>query len=331
MLRSDLEVAVTCGYLLCRIADTVEDEAELESDARDTLYRALLATLEKDASPEAFTEVFKRRFTSSSTSEAEYSLASNLDVVIRVLKGLRPELSVIVLRWVAEMARGMNIYSRRAPGSDGWWALKTLTDLERYCYFVAGTVGHMLTELFTEELSGLTPDALRTLELHAEEFGLGLQLTNILKDITDDRDRCVSFIPRTVVAAEALTLGDLIEPTQRSAAHRALTPIFQRAERALHAAFQYCLAIPGTHRDVRLFCLLPLFMAVATLRHARNNDAQFDSGQPVKISRQQVSSIISQCVRLCEDDAGLARLFGELSPTPHVATAPSSALTDRAL
>jgi len=316
MLRDTLEVAVTCGYLLCRIADTVEDEPDIDPDVRDTLYHAFLATIEKGADPQVFATAFAKAFEGQVEGNAERMLATNLHIVMRTLQALRPELQGIVLRWVAEMARGMNIYSRRVPGNDGWWALKTLTDLERYCYFVAGTVGHMLTELFVAELNEVPAANRRDLEVHAEEFGLGLQLTNILKDITDDRERRVSFIPRTIVAAQSMSIGDLVEPGLRREAHRALTPVFDRAEEALESAFAYCLAVPAQHKDVRLFCLLPLFMAVATLRHARHNDAQFETGEPVKISRAEVASIIETCATHAGEDAALREAFAVLSGAP---------------
>lgn len=313
MLRDRLEVAVSCGYLLCRIADTVEDEADLPIDVRDALYRSFLGAIENGEAPALFADAFADAFAGRIEGNAEFELAANLPKVMRSLHTLPDNFSDIVLRWVAEMARGMNIYSRRVPGNDGWWALKTLTDLERYCYFVAGTVGHMLTELFVAELDDLDTSRTHALEALAEEFGLGLQLTNILKDITDDRERLVSFIPRTVCAAEDLSLPELVAPARRTDAHRALRPVFDRANQALESAFAYCLAVPPEHKDIRLFCLLPLFMAVATLAHARGNDAQFDTGQPVKITRPEVEAIIKQCVALSSDDDGLRAAFVELS------------------
>ena len=58
MLREPLERAVTCGYLLCRIADTIEDEPTLTLAERDGLYSSLLACLEQDASASAFASQF---------------------------------------------------------------------------------------------------------------------------------------------------------------------------------------------------------------------------------------------------------------------------------
>lgn len=300
MLREPLLQAVTCGYLLCRVADTVEDTASLPLQDKDALFATLLTTIDASTPPETFANAFAR----SRTGEgADAELCRNLPRVMRVVRELPAPHQQILAQWVGEMTRGMGIYSHRRP-REGVVNLLTLSDLERYCYFVAGTVGHMLTSLFAETLSldAETSDALRTT---AEDFGLGLQLVNILKDLTDDWARGWCFVPQTLCAAEDLTPGMLFEPTHRQAAHRAIAPMFARADQALEQAFEYCLSLPHDATDIRLFCLLPLWMAVATLQHARGNDAQLETGTPVKITRAEVEWLIQDCVKRVGDNASL--------------------------
>ncbi len=310
-LRPSLERAVTLGYLLCRVVDTVEDEADLPSDARDALYDAFLAVLRGHQAPAVFTERFEEAVTCN-PELADHALALGLDHVMAVFDELPGAHQATLQAWVEEMAHGMRLYSHRRPGADGIQALLTMGDLERYCYFVAGTVGHMLTELFQETLPDLDPIRRRHLSAEAESFGLGLQLTNILKDITDDRARATSFIPRDVCDAAGVPVADLLEPGKRQAAHAALRPVFERAGAALDGAFAYCLALPPEATDVRLFCLLPLWMAVATLEHARDNDAQFEPERPVKIDRETVSSVIRVCTSMAGDDDALRQGYGAL-------------------
>ena len=252
MLREPLERAVTCGYLLCRIADTIEDEPNLTLAERDGLYSSLLACLEQDASASAFASQFPDN--GDKPASAELRLVQNLPRVLGVFAELSDTAKGAIRRGVCEMARGMAIYNRRPAGEDGIVALTSLADLERYCYFVAGTVGHMLTDLFTTTCD---IDASRTHTLHtnAEEFGVGLQLTNILKNITDDWERGVCYIPRTVCQDAGLDVAQLLQPESRERAHTALAQLFRRAQRGFEHAFTYCLAIPAQERDMRLFCL----------------------------------------------------------------------------
>jgi farnesyl-diphosphate farnesyltransferase len=316
MLRERLEIAVTCGYLLCRIVDTVEDEATLSLDEKDALYADFLEVIERGIPASEFSA----RFSDSvalQNQDSDHVLCRDLGRVMNVMQTLPSAYQEVIVSWVGEMVRGMSIYSHRPVGPDGLIALASLSDLERYCYFVAGTVGHMLTELFILELPDLETPELMALKRHSESFGLGLQLVNILKDITDDRARGWSFVPRLLSEASNLPVSDLLEPVNRRTAHQVVEPIFQLAEAALENAFSYCLAIPKEQPDIRLFCLLPLWMAVRTLVHARGNDAQFIADQPVKIDRAEVTRLVQDCMLRCGDDEALRESFAALSsPEP---------------
>ena len=96
--------------------------------------------------------------------------------------------------------------------------LPGLVDLDRYCYFVAGIVGEMLTDLFCDycpELQGKR-DEMSPL---AVSFGQGLQMTNILKDVWEDRDADTCWLPRSVFDDVD---GGLLRAMHSPAMHRRL-------------------------------------------------------------------------------------------------------------
>jgi len=237
-------------------------------------------------------------------------------VVLRVFRAIPEAMQRKASRWVEEMVRGMQLYSHRQPDADGFMALQTVEDLERYCYFVAGTVGHLLTDLFVEAFSEEGSALEANLRKNAEAFGLGLQLVNILKDVTDDRTRNVSFVPRTVCAEAGTDIVSLVDLDKRDKAHAAVAPLFDRAQAHLHRALEYTLAIPKDQVAVRLFCLLPLWMAVRTLVHGRGNDAMFTAGSPVKIAREEVERLIAECVARAQDDDALRAHYDQLWKAP---------------
>lgn len=325
MLRERLEVGVTTSYLLCRIVDTVEDDPGLTVAHKNELFERFQEVLEG-----APATAFEGRFVALSglpADDPEHVTARQLSRVIAVMEWLPAAQREIIFRWVSEMARGMAVYANRRPGPDGVVALTTLADLERYCYFVAGTVGQLLTELFDDELD-LTADPARArrLRAHGEGFGMGLQLVNIVKDLTEDHARGWSFIPRVVWEAEGLTPATALAPAHRARARAALAPVFARARAGLDDALAYTLAIPPDAVDVRRFCLLPLWMAKRTLALAETSDALFVPGAPVKISRDEVASLVSACLRDASDDDALERAFADLeapAPTPASAPAPT--------
>lgn len=314
LLPPRLEVAVTLGYLLCRIADTIEDHTAVDGPSRDTLFRLFLEVLEADGDPQAFADAFASLVHGN---DAELDLARSLPRVMRIFASQDAAIRSASVRWVTEMARGMTLYAHRAPGDDGVAALHTTSDLERYCYYVAGTVGHLLTDLFAHEM-GMeleSPTAI-VLRDRAEGFATGLQLTNILKDVTDDFARGASFIPRTECARQGFSVAHLLEPSVRKQAHAAAAPIFDLARSRLDEGLEYSLAIPAEHPQIRLFCLLPLWMAARTLVLARGNDAMFVPNAPVKITRAEVEALIAECVRLVSDDAALRVRYASLFEMP---------------
>lgn len=315
MLPGDLRTAVTCGYLLCRIADTIEDNAFFTVEERDARYETFLAALYASPDDEVVRR-FEDQFRGVEGNQVENDLCQHLGTVLRVFRGLPKGMQTKATRWVAEMTRGMQLYSHRTAGDDGYTALYTVEDLERYCYFVAGTVGHMLTDLFVEAMGAAGTDTEHALRTEAEAFGVGLQLVNILKDITDDRERRVSFIPRTSANLQGLAIDALVDPAVRERAHAAVAPLFDTAQARLDRALEYVLAIPAEHGAMRLFCLLPLWMAVRTLVHARGNDAMFTAGNPVKIARAEVEELIADCLSNASKDEALRQRYDALWRMP---------------
>lgn len=309
LLPPRLEVAVTLGYLLCRVADTVEDHVAVDASRRDELFALFLSVLERGAEARPFADAFGE----IEGEDAELALARALPRVMRVFAAQDEAVRRACVRWVSEMARGMSLYSHREAGEGGVAALHTVSDLERYCYYVAGTVGHLLTDLFVHEI-GADPEGALGVSLRdrAEGFASGLQLTNILKDVTDDFARGVSFVPQNECARHGFGVDRLLDPAVRERAHAAVAPLFDLARRRLDDALEYSLAIPAEHAQIRLFCLLPLWMAARTLVLARGNDAMFTPGAPVKISRPEVEALIAECVRLAADDAALRVRYASL-------------------
>lgn len=148
---------------------------------------------------------------------------------------------------------------------------------------------------------------------------MGLQLVNILKDLTHDQTRRWSYIPRTVCAAHGLGVSELGKAPSFAATHAALAPLFDLAREKLDDGMRYTLAIPPRHAGIRRFCLLPLWMAARTLVLARGNDAMFSSGNPVKIPRDEVAALSIACVAHSGDDQELRTRYAALWPDATIA------------
>ncbi len=277
-----LRSAVTSAYLLCRIADTIEDEPMLS--AADT-YRylkrfAAVVAGREEAGPLA-------REVAGALSErtllAERDLVRNMDRVIRMTARLGPEQRAAIRRCINLMSYGMHHFQRTASLS----GLARLSDLDSYCYYVAGVVGEMLTELFGSHarLAVERRDALREL---AASFGQGLQMTNILKDVWEDRSRGACWLPREVFARHGIEVSRL-QPVPYDARFAAgLRELIGIAHGHLRNAIAFTLLIPPEEPGIRRFCLWSIGLAVLTLRRIANRP-QFTSGAEVKVSHAAVA------------------------------------------
>jgi farnesyl-diphosphate farnesyltransferase len=300
LLPESLRVALTCGYLLCRIVDTVEDHPFLGGRARDDLFSLFIDVLDGERPAEDFSRAFRN----GDELNAELVLAQSLTRVLNVFRDQRPEVRAATVRWLAEMANGMRLYCRRDL-EGALSAVHTAADLERYCYLVAGTVGHLITDLFCDYMGPTGVVLEPALRGRCESFGVGLQLVNILKDITEDFERRRCYVPRQLCRAQGFEPEHLLLPENLQSAQRALTPVFESAVRHLEQALEYTLLLPPQQAELRLFCLLPLWMALETLAVLVGNDGIFVPGEKVKISREVVGRVVGEGVRLAADDAGL--------------------------
>jgi farnesyl-diphosphate farnesyltransferase len=174
---------------------------------------------------------------------------------------------------------------------------------------VAGTVGNMLCDLFTLQSPLIGKRRAKALKALSVSFGLGLQMTNILKDVREDRDRNVSFIPQSLLAEEGLTQADYLGPQGRAGAARILDRLILKAKSHLEDALEYTCLLPRLEPRLRLFCLWPLFMAAETLALLGTNHQAYQEGTKLKISREDVSRIIRRTSVACWSNAWIRSMF----------------------
>lgn len=320
-LPEDLKRAVTCAYLLCRVADTVEDAPRWTPDRKQELQHLLLGVLEQGRPASDFTDAVAA---AEGGPDAERGLLLGLGRVVRCFDTCRPPFVDAARQWIGELIRGMCIYSRRPQGPDGVVCLETSADLERYCYFVAGTVGRLLTESFLVETGLSSPAKVALLRANAERFAAGLQLVNILRDIPVDLARGHCFVPRSLLAVEGLGPRDLLLGECRVSAHRVLDELFGLARGHLAAALAYLLTLPAEARGIRSFCAIPLWMAVATLDRCQGNPRLLDPSERVKLSRAEVSALVAECTTIAGDDDALRCAFRALGRTNELGGVPVS-------
>ena len=311
VLPPPLDIVVTVAYLLCRIADTLEDEARGQVSERAELFHTLGRLVKLEPGWEERSAEFARRSVAAlrpSAPTAEVQLVQGTPTVLEAMRGLPDWTHPHIAACVGEMTDGM---AQMMIDLDGGapQGLPDLRDTLQYCYYVAGTVGVMLTGLFIDGFADVRPKGTE-LRPRAPAFGRALQLTNILKDVREDLDRGFCWLPRTLMAEHGLSPENLIAPGKRDQAVVMLDELIAVARAECDVAFEYSLLIPPEEPGLRLFCLWPLFFALRTLAVLFHNPAVFEPA-PVKIDRETVMRIMVVTRESVTDDAALRGLFDE--------------------
>ena len=284
-LPRDLRRVVTNAYLLCRAADTIEDDAALDLAQKRRFATTFVEVVAGRADPGAFSAEICPLL-SPQTIEAEHDLMRDLSLVVSVTRTLPALRRAAIERCIRIMCDGMHRFQADV-GLDG---LPTQADLDRYCYHVGGVVGEMLTELFCDH----SPDISRRrdeLARLAVSFGQGLQMTNILKDQWEDRARGVCWLPREVFRRRDLDLSRLAPGLGGEAYHKAMHELLGVAHLHLRSALDYTLRIPSNEPGIRRFCFWAIHLAVCTLGNIRRRP-DFASGAEIKVSRRCVANTI---------------------------------------
>ncbi len=284
-LPSALYTAVANAYLLCRIVDTIEDEISLTPEQKKYFCSAFIDIVKTGHQAGKFAEELAPLL-SDKTIPAEHSLIRLTPRVIAITHNLEAAQIQALAECVETMANGMPVYQ----SLDLHAGLKTLKDMDDYCYYVAGCVGEMLAKLFCHYSSEIAVHREELLKLSVS-FGQGLQMTNILKDIWDDAERGVCWLPQDIFAETGFNLADLTPETNDQRFREGLTHLISIAHGHLQNALTYTQLLPSHETGIRNFCLWALGMAVLTLKKIKDN-LDFNTSNQVKISRNSVKATI---------------------------------------
>lgn len=304
-LPKALRRVVGNAYLLCRIADTIEDESALSVEQKKHFHDFFLRVVSGKGDAESFAADLAPLLTKDA-SDAEKNLVGNTGTVITITRTFNPNQRVALERCLDVMCHGMPRYERHASVS----GLSNQASLDRYCYYVAGVVGETLTALFCDYSEDIAAHRERMMGLGVS-FGQGLQMVNILKDFWEDHQRGVCWLPQNVFAQVGIDLGDVDTRDYHPAFGKAYAGLIGIAHRHLLNGFEYTLLIPDSESGIRRFCLLALALAVQTLQRIYQRP-DFKSGNEVKVSHRVVTNTLIMTRLFAGYDRALRRWFNRL-------------------
>ncbi|VVC01742.1 Squalene/phytoene synthase [uncultured archaeon] len=284
ILPKPLNSQMMVSYLIYRILDTIEDSAA-PLQGKKALFDEFLMLLRGKRLDEAAAAACAGRLLSRLNYTYEKELLEDTAAVLRVYFSQPAGVRRYILGRGKAMARGMYEFQKKR--------IETFADQNRYSHYVAGVIGYLFNDLLY--FNGIITKGLRRrLRRYARHFGLALQKVNILRDIAKDIQENRHYWPSAVMERYGLTYGNLCMAEKREAAMKVLREQIRNARNYLVSAMKYVLLLPKNAHRVRMFCLIPLFMAIESYVKCAGNAEVFDQGKVVKISREQVQEIVAK-------------------------------------
>lgn len=282
MLDSEIKNAVMIVYLQDRLLDNFEDELpELKDEKRKKLMDKVVEIFNPAhrQEPPEIQEI--KEYSDDFIDDSLKVLTANVDLLWEAYHGLDSYVKARSFYWLKEMNSGMQIYLDKE--------INTFSDLDEYCYYVAGTVGGFLSDLIITKYNVSKTNA-RILKANFNEAGLFLQKVNITRDIREDilnRDRI--FWPLQELGLER---EQLLSKDYKDKAMSALQKMVENIEKHVPALIEYYNALPDEASGYKRFFAVNNALGLATIDRLNNNQAVFYSSKPVKASKLEFMAIM---------------------------------------
>jgi len=323
VLDEPMSSYICLGYLVCRIADTVEDASHIPATEQAELLRTYDAVLdpEEETPPETFANDVEPYLPDDAELTDDWAVVRDSPRVLRTFQSLPEDVQNAVVPPARELVQGMADFVERYEDHGGL-RIQTRGELEEYCYYAAGTVGNLITNLVTRH--DVAADRRRRLYDTAEEFGLLLQLVNISKDVYDDytaEDNV--YLPAEWLREVGVPQEEVIDDGHEASAASVVRRTAEFAGSFIDDAQTYLETVPLRDGNTLEAWAIPFLLAVGTLREllARPEDALSSKG--VKISRQEVLAVVTEMSNGGSRDA-LDELRRDIAAGPYHAS-PSNA------
>eukprot|EP00796_Vickermania_ingenoplastis_P001693 gene1693-1055_t len=252
----DLRDSLCIFYLVLRALDTVEDDMALDLGVKIKELQVFHTHL-GDATWH-LTGIGKAR---------ELEVLEQFPRVSREFNKLKEAYQTVIRDITQKMAMGMIDFLKRP--------VVTVADYDLYCHYVAGLVGHGITRLFAH--CGFENPKIADDLAVANEMGLFLQKTNIIRDYFED-------IREEIWGKYAAELKDFADRANEKKAVACINHMVVNALSHLPSVITYMMALQDP--SVMRFCGIPQIMAIGTLCEVYNNPNTFH----VKVKISKVSA-----------------------------------------
>lgn len=274
-LRSPIGLA----YLLARASDTIADSSGVPAALRLqhlAAFERMIRTGRTDGLSELQHDIH-------TDHPGETTLLCNLDRCLQWLGQVENKDRGEIVDVLHKIIRGQTLDLERFGGDEPIIALQSAEELDEYTYLVAGCVGEFWTRLCLNHLPQSAVLGLAELRRLGAEFGKGLQLVNILRDLPEDLRNGRCYLPEPELRAVGTSPTPLIDAPMKA------QPVFDRwhaqAIVQLEHGYEYIAALRSAR--LRIACFLPWYLGLRTL-HLLGQPGALEQAEKIKVSRRTV-------------------------------------------
>ena len=286
---------VSLAYLFARAADTIADTELIDRPRRLDYLGQFKAQFVSDQVSLGQIREIRDAVAGVQQNSAEQDLLERLEECFAVLQAFSTEDRRRIQRLMTTLIQGMEMDLMVFPGTIAAdvAALKTLDDLDRYTYYVAGCVGEFWTDLMCAHRRGLRSWNVRSMSEVGVRFGKGLQLTNVLKDVAHDLQRGRCYVPEPMLADHGLKPRDLLDAGNLQKFRPVLNQLIRMTVDHLDQGWLYTMAIPRYETRLRLSCMWPILSAGESLKLLRTSPDVLNPAVKIKMSRAKVYGMMA--------------------------------------
>lgn len=309
-VESPLNDYLAVAYLICRVVDNIEDCVVPYSSkqARFAEFASLLSNPENAGTVLGKWELAE--WTGLIPDEIEMMTIEKGLMLWQIYARIPQAYQASIHKWAGTMASGMAIVTNLDDNSlftthQNIRLPQTAVAYDRYCFYVAGTVGRMITELAITYYN-IDHDAGIRLLTYSEVCGRALQKTNIVKDFAKDLARGDSFLPdewMQEVDYAPFSLKDVPFWWKK----KVLLDVLAELDESVN----YVVNLPKTavgYRKAGLLMMLPAYQTI--LLAAERYETLFTPDHAVKISRTTMGKCLIQAQVMATNDESI-RTYGQ--------------------
>lgn len=325
ILPEPVRTSMGLGYLLCRALDTVVDTPGIPA-AEKLKILSLARGLDKPENSEALLKKI-RALPAQPASQGELELLLKLGKILSIYPSLPPVERGLFSGLLHGVSSGLEMDVRAFPDGGSFKtaqdlgrhsaragglpaaapaAFKTAQELERYCALVGGAPGVFWARLYREAIRRSNKSVSFPSEKDAEMIGSALQMTNILKDLSDDLRLGRCYLPQEDLDLKNMKPAELLRPSNMERLRDITAKWTYWALDRLDQCEAFVSAIPKTEMAMRAAVIWPVYWAMDTLEETAHSNLLDPADRP-SVKRSRIYTTIAATPPLLLSNTAFAR------------------------